>query len=89
MNAGFFPEDNLDLVFFAVIRHPEPDRWKEEANTCETTPCWEERMIDELIATLEIVRDAVRAKDKDKGFEAVTIFLLQLMTCSGIRQVSS
>jgi hypothetical protein len=40
-------------------------------------------MIDELIATLEIVRDAVRAKDKDKGFEAVAIFLLQFMDVFG------
>jgi len=40
-------------------------------------------MIDDLIATLEIVRDAVWAKDKDTGFEAVTIFLLQFMDVFG------
>ena len=40
-------------------------------------------MIDDLITTLEIVRDAVWSKDKDKGFEAVTIFLLQFMDVFG------
>ena len=30
--------------------------------------------IDDLIETAEILRDAVLAKDKDKGFEAVTVF---------------
>ena len=40
-------------------------------------------MIDDLITTLELVRDAVWSKDKDKGFEAVTIFLLQFMDVFG------
>jgi len=40
-------------------------------------------MIDDLISTLEVVRDAVWAKDKEKAFEAVTIFLLQFMDVFG------
>ena len=39
--------------------------------------------IDSLIKTAEILRDAVLAKDKDKGFEAVTIFLMQFMGAFG------
>lgn len=39
--------------------------------------------IEDLIYTLEVVRDAVWAKDKDKGFEAVTIFLMQFMNVFG------
>jgi len=39
--------------------------------------------IDNLIETAEILRDAVLAKDKDKGFEAVTIFLMQFMGAFG------
>jgi hypothetical protein len=42
-------------------------------------------MIDDLISTLEVVRDAVWAKDKDKGFEAITVFLLQFLEFSGTR----
>lgn len=39
--------------------------------------------IDDLIYSLEVVRDAVWAKDKHKGFEAVTVFLLQFMDVFG------
>jgi len=39
--------------------------------------------IDNLIETAKILRDAVLAKDKDKGFEAVTIFLMQFMGAFG------
>ena len=39
--------------------------------------------VDDLIYTLEVVRDAVWAKDKHKGFEAVTVFLLQFMDVFG------
>ena len=42
--------------------------------------------IDSLIKTAEILRDAVLAKDKDKGFEAVTIFLMQFMDAFGDSQ---
>ena len=40
-------------------------------------------MIDNLISTLEVVRDAVWAKDKEKGFEAITIFLMQFLEVFG------
>ncbi|MGA7796729.1 MAG: hypothetical protein WCA19_27180 [Candidatus Acidiferrales bacterium] len=40
-------------------------------------------MIDDLISTLEVVRDAVWARDKEKAFESVTIFLLQFMDVFG------
>jgi len=40
-------------------------------------------MIDDLISTLEVVRDAVWAKDKEKGFEAITIFLMQFLEVFG------
>lgn len=39
--------------------------------------------IDELIDTCEILRDAVLAKEKEKGFEVVTVFLLQFMRTFG------
>jgi hypothetical protein len=39
--------------------------------------------IDNLIETAKILRDAVLAKDKDKGFEAITIFLMQFMGAFG------
>ena len=39
--------------------------------------------VDDLIHTLEVVRDAVWAKDGHKGFEAVTVFLLQFMDLFG------
>ena len=39
--------------------------------------------IDNLIETAEILRNAVLAKDKDKGFEAVTVFLMQYMGTFG------
>jgi len=39
--------------------------------------------INNLIETLEVVRDAVWAKDKDKGFESVTILLMQFMDTFG------
>ena len=42
--------------------------------------------IDDLIETAEILRDAVLAKDKDKGFEAVTVFLMQFMGAFGSSQ---
>lgn len=42
--------------------------------------------IDDLIETAEILRDAVLAKDKDKGFEAVTVFLMQFMGVFGSSQ---
>lgn len=42
--------------------------------------------IDKLIETLEILRDAVWAKNKDKGFDAVTIFLMQFMDTFGSSQ---
>ncbi len=35
--------------------------------------------IHDLVVTLEIVRDALFASDKDKAFEAITVFLLQFM----------
>jgi hypothetical protein len=41
------------------------------------------KSIEDLIYTLEVIRDAVWAKDKDKGFEAVTVFLMQFMTVFG------
>lgn len=37
------------------------------------------KSIEDLIYTLEVIRDAVWEKDKDKGFEAVTVFLMQFM----------
>ena len=39
--------------------------------------------IDELIATLEVVRDAVWQRNKEKAFEAITIFLLQFTEVCG------
>jgi len=42
--------------------------------------------IDNLIETAEILRDAVLAKDKDKGFEVVTVFLMQFMGAFGSSQ---
>ena len=42
--------------------------------------------IDDLIETAEILRDAVLAKDKDKGFESVTVFLMQFMGVFGSSQ---
>ena len=42
--------------------------------------------IDDLIETAEILRDAVVAKDEDKAFEAVTIFLMQFMGAFGSSQ---
>jgi len=39
--------------------------------------------IDNLIDTLELVRNSIAAKDKDMGFEAVTIFLTQFMDTFG------
>lgn len=39
--------------------------------------------IDHLIETLEILRDAISAKDSEKGFEAVTILLMQFMGTFG------
>ena len=38
-----------------------------------------ETPIHDLVVTLEIVRDALFTEDKDKGFEAITVFLLQFM----------
>ena len=35
--------------------------------------------LHDLVVTLEIVRDALFTEDKDKGFEAITVFLLQFM----------
>ena len=43
-------------------------------------------MIDDLISTLEIVRDAVWAKNRDKGLEAITVFLMQFMDFFGHSQ---
>ena len=39
--------------------------------------------LDELIGTLEILQEAVAAKDKNKSFEAVTVLLLQFMQTFG------
>ena len=39
--------------------------------------------IDELVATLEIVCDAVNEKNSEKGFEVVTVFLVQYMDVFG------
>lgn len=39
--------------------------------------------IDNLIESAIILRDAVLANDKDKGFEAVTVFLMQFMGAFG------
>lgn len=33
--------------------------------------------LNELVATLEVVRDAVTDKDREKGVKAVTVFLMQ------------
>lgn len=41
------------------------------------------KAIDDLVYTLEVVYDAVLARNKDKGFEAVTIFLLQFFDTFG------
>lgn len=39
--------------------------------------------LDELVGTLEVIRDAVDAKNKEKAFEAATIFLLQFIDVFG------
>jgi hypothetical protein len=39
--------------------------------------------LNELVTTLEVVRDAVTDKDRDKGFEAVTVFLMQFQGVFG------
>ena len=41
------------------------------------------REIDELITRLEIVRDAVWAKNNEQAFEAVTEFLLSFLDAYG------
>jgi hypothetical protein len=38
---------------------------------------------DNLIETCEILRDAVRARSSEKGFEAVTVLLLQTLGVFG------
>lgn len=39
--------------------------------------------IKELVATLEVVRDAVTDKDREKGFEVVTVLLMQFQRVFG------
>ena len=39
--------------------------------------------IDDLIETLEIMRDAILARDRDKAFEAVTVCLVQFIHTLG------
>ncbi len=41
------------------------------------------QQIENLIETLEILRDAVQTKDSEKSFEAVTIVLMQFMDVFG------
>jgi hypothetical protein len=39
--------------------------------------------IDRLIETTEILHSAIRSKDKEKGFEAITILLMQSVDIYG------
>jgi len=41
------------------------------------------RHIDILIETTEILHSAIQSKDKEKGFEAVTILLMQIVEFFG------
>lgn len=42
-------------------------------------PVESRQAIDYMIETLEILEIAISARDKDKAFEAVTVFLLQFL----------
>ena len=44
--------------------------------------------IHDLVVTTEIVRDALIARDKDKGFEAITVLLLQWMQTFNYSEVA-
>ncbi len=39
--------------------------------------------LHELVETLEVMRDAVTDEDREKGFEAVTVFLMQFQDVFG------
>jgi hypothetical protein len=42
-----------------------------------------QNVIDMWIETIDILRDALTAKDEEKSFEALTILLMQLVDCVG------